>query len=228
MQRSTANQPLPPLVDQDVGDDGRARRSERATRRVIAGREFLELLPARRRSEQRPQFLLSFLEAMLRSHQSSLSNRKREVSFGADWDWQQWAASDRRFIHRLSGQFQQNRSSKLSGLLRSSGAIRQRLTFPGAASSSCGGVRSLERRMFRQQVQSSLGISSREGIDTYRANRKPDCASERSMLFPPLYLVNPVSSDSLALNKDGVFHHGVLFVCEKETRFTSLEYNRSE
>ena len=46
--------------------------------------------------------------------------------------------------------------------------------------------------MFRQQVQSSLGISSREGIDTYRANRKPDRASERSILFPPLHLVYPL------------------------------------
>src|SRR5438874_4490969 len=82
--RSSANQPLLPLVDQDVGDDGRARRSELATRRMIPGRQFLEFLPARRGSEQRPQFLLSFLEAMLRSHRSSLSKRKREVSFGAD------------------------------------------------------------------------------------------------------------------------------------------------
>ena len=74
--------------------------------------------------------------------------------------------------------------------------------------------------MVRQQLQSSLGISSREGIDTYRANREPDRASERSLLFPALYFVNPVSSDRLALNKDGVFHHGVLFVSGEETRFT--------
>jgi hypothetical protein len=82
--------------------------------------------------------------------------------------------------------------------------------------------------MFRQQLQSSLGISSREGIDTYRANRKPDGASERSIFFPSLNLVNPISSDRLALNKNGVFHNGVLFVSTKETRFTSLQYNRSE
>jgi len=69
--RSNSNQPLLPLVDQDVGDDGRARWSELATRRVIPGREFLEFLPARRGSEQRPQFPLSFLEGMLRSHGSS-------------------------------------------------------------------------------------------------------------------------------------------------------------
>jgi hypothetical protein len=74
--------------------------------------------------------------------------------------------------------------------------------------------------MFRQQLQSSFSITSREGIDTYRANRKPDSASEHSIFFPSLYLLNPVSSDSLALNKDGVSHHGVLSVSGKETRFT--------
>jgi hypothetical protein len=73
--------------------------------------------------------------------------------------------------------------------------------------------------MFRQQLQSSLGIPSREGIDTYRANRKPDSASDRSIFFPSLNLVNPISSDRLALNKNGVFHHGVLFVSVRETRF---------
>jgi len=74
--------------------------------------------------------------------------------------------------------------------------------------------------MFRQQLQSSLGIFSLEGVDTYRADRKPDRASERSIFFPSLYLVNPVSSDWLALNKDGVFHHGVLFVFGEERRLT--------
>src|SRR6266436_6625205 len=82
IQRSTANQPLLPLVDQDVGDDGRARWSELATRGVIPGREFLEFLPARRGSDQRPQFPLSFLEGMFHNHRSSLSNRKREASVG--------------------------------------------------------------------------------------------------------------------------------------------------
>jgi hypothetical protein len=83
--------------------------------------------------------------------------------------------------------------------------------------------------MVRQQLQSSLGISSPKGVDTYRANRKPDRASERSILFPSLYLVNPVSSDSLTLNKDGVFHCGVFSVSGEETRFTPfIEHNRRE
>jgi hypothetical protein len=66
--------------------------------------------------------------------------------------------------------------------------------------------------MIRQQLQSGLGIFSRKGIDTYRANRKPDSASEGSIVFPSLYLVNPVSSDGLVLNADGVLHQGVLSV----------------
>ena len=74
--------------------------------------------------------------------------------------------------------------------------------------------------MVHQQLQRTLGIFSLKGVKTYRAHRKPDRASERSLLFPALYLVNPVSSDRLALNKDGVFHHGVLFVSGEETRFT--------
>jgi hypothetical protein len=73
--------------------------------------------------------------------------------------------------------------------------------------------------MIRQQLQSSLGIFSLKGIDPYRADRKPDSASERPIFFPSLYLINPVSSDGLALNKDGVSHHGVLSVSGKETRF---------
>ena len=82
IQRSSANQPLLPLVDQDVGDDGSARWSEIATRRLIPGRDFLEFLPACRGSQQRPQFGLSFLEGMFHSHRSSFSNRKREASLG--------------------------------------------------------------------------------------------------------------------------------------------------
>jgi hypothetical protein len=77
--------------------------------------------------------------------------------------------------------------------------------------------------MVRQQLQSTLGISSPKGVKTYRAHGKPDRASERSILFPSLYLVNPVSADRLTLNKDGVFHYGVLSVSGEETRFTPLE-----
>src|SRR5713101_8355063 len=76
--------------------------------------------------------------------------------------------------------------------------------------------------MIRQQLQSSLGISSLKGIDTYGANGKPDSTSERSIFIPPLYLVNPVSSDWLALNKDGVLHYGALSVSGKETRLTAI------
>jgi hypothetical protein len=74
--------------------------------------------------------------------------------------------------------------------------------------------------MFRQQLQCSLGIFSLKGIDTYRANRKPDRASERSIFFPSLNLANPISSDWPALNKYGVFHRGVLFVSAGETWIT--------
>src|SRR5438034_6278443 len=35
--------------------------------------------------------------------------------------------------------------------------------------------------MIRQQLQSSFGIFSLKGIDTYRADRKPDSASQRSI-----------------------------------------------
>jgi hypothetical protein len=64
--------------------------------------------------------------------------------------------------------------------------------------------------MVRQQSQSRLGIFSLEVVETYRANRKPDCASERSIcFFPSLDFVYPVSSDRLVLNNDGDFHSGV-------------------
>jgi hypothetical protein len=66
--------------------------------------------------------------------------------------------------------------------------------------------------MVRQQLQSSLGISSFKGIDTYGTNRKPDSASKRSLFVHSLDLVNPVSSDGLALNDDRVVHHEVLSV----------------
>jgi hypothetical protein len=63
--------------------------------------------------------------------------------------------------------------------------------------------------MVRQQLQSSLGISSFKDVETYRTNRKPDRASERSIFFSSLYLVYPVSSDRLALNKNSVVHNDV-------------------
>ena len=72
--------------------------------------------------------------------------------------------------------------------------------------------------MVRQQLQSSLGISSFEGIDTHRTNRKPDSASKRSLFFPSLDLVNPVSPDRLALNHDGVVQHEVLAVSAEKPR----------
>jgi hypothetical protein len=72
---STANQPLRPLVDQDRGDGGRARRPQPATGRAIPGRQFLELLLTRRGSEQQAQFLLPFSKTFRRSHRSPSSNR---------------------------------------------------------------------------------------------------------------------------------------------------------
>lgn len=68
--------------------------------------------------------------------------------------------------------------------------------------------------MIRQQFQCSLGVLSLIGIETYRANRKPNSASERAICFPSLNLVNPVRSDSLALNKDRVVHLGAVLLRE--------------
>ena len=83
--------------------------------------------------------------------------------------------------------------------------------------------------MSRQQLQSGLGIFPRKGIDTYSANRKPDSTSEGSIVFPSLYLVNPVSSDGLVLNADGVLHPGVLSVSRKsDMAQPCVKYNRSE
>lgn len=65
--------------------------------------------------------------------------------------------------------------------------------------------------MVRQQLQSSLGVFSLVGINTYWANRKPDRTSDRSIFVPSIYLVNPVRSDTLALNNDG-FHRDVLSI----------------
>jgi hypothetical protein len=72
--------------------------------------------------------------------------------------------------------------------------------------------------MIRQQLQSGLGIFSRKGIDTYRANRKPDGTSEGSIFFALVYLVNPVGSDGLVLNADGVLHQVCFPFLEKVTR----------
>jgi hypothetical protein len=53
-----------------------------------------------------------------------------------------------------------------------------------------------ESWMVRQQRQSRLGIFSLEVVKTYRANRKPDGASERSIcFFASLDFVDPVRSD---------------------------------
>src|SRR6266852_3865198 len=68
--RSTADQPLASLVDQDVGDGGTSRRFQPATHRGIAGRQLLDCLQTRRSGDQQPQLLFSFLEGFLLSHQS--------------------------------------------------------------------------------------------------------------------------------------------------------------
>jgi hypothetical protein len=80
------------------------------------------------------------------------------------------------------------------------GRLQRQETPSGISSWLC-----LERRMVRQQLQCRLGISPLKGVDTYRANRKPNRASGRSIFCPPLNLVNPISADRLALNKDGAF-----------------------
>jgi hypothetical protein len=74
--------------------------------------------------------------------------------------------------------------------------------------------------MIRQQLQSGLSIFSLKGINTYGANRKPNCAGECSFFVPLLDLVNPISADWLALYKDRVSHHGALSISEKERRST--------
>ncbi len=59
--------------------------------------------------------------------------------------------------------------------------------------------------MVPQQRQCGLGIRSLKGVDTYRTHGKPNRASELSIFCPSLNLVDPISSDRLALNKNGVF-----------------------
>jgi hypothetical protein len=81
--RSIADQPPPPLVDEDVGDDGRARRPRLAARCAIPGRQLVDFVPAHRRSEQRLQFLLPFGERLLRRHRPSFSNSRGSPGNGA-------------------------------------------------------------------------------------------------------------------------------------------------
>ena len=79
--------------------------------------------------------------------------------------------------------------------------------------------------MVRQQRQSRLGIFSLKVVETYRTNRKPDCASERSIcFFPSLDFVYPVSSDRLVLNNDGDFHSGVPSVSGERKSYHNLLY----
>ena len=82
--------------------------------------------------------------------------------------------------------------------------------------------------MVGQQLQSRLGIRSPKGVDTDWAHREPDRASDRSRFLPSLDLVNPVRSDRLVLNTDGVLHHGGQSVSGKEFRWTSFQYIRIE
>src|SRR5262245_5076064 len=65
---SAADQPALPLVDQDEGDERRLPRPDLAGRGGIAGRQFLEFLPARGGGEQGLQLLLPLREALLRGH----------------------------------------------------------------------------------------------------------------------------------------------------------------
>src|SRR5262249_49542699 len=65
---SPFNQPLLPLVDDDVGDDGRACRLQLATYPAIVRRQLLDFVPARLRGHQRLQFFLPFLKGFLCSH----------------------------------------------------------------------------------------------------------------------------------------------------------------
>ena len=58
--------------------------------------------------------------------------------------------------------------------------------------------------MRRQELQSHVGVFALEGVDAYRANRKPDRAREDSIFFSSLYPVNPIRSDTLLLNENGV------------------------
>jgi hypothetical protein len=76
--------------------------------------------------------------------------------------------------------------------------------------------------MICQQLQSRFGIFPRKAIDTYGANRKPDRTSEVSVDVPSVYLVNPVGSDGLVLNADGILHPGVLSISRKVTRLNPV------
>lgn len=81
--------------------------------------------------------------------------------------------------------------------------------------------------MVGQQLQSGGGICSFESVDAHRADGKPDRASGNPIFLPALDVVNPVGSDCLALNEDGVLHHGALSISEKKTRvILFLEYSR--
>jgi hypothetical protein len=66
--RSTHDQAMDSLVDQDESDRRRASRPHSAGCRLILGREFVEFFSARRGSEQCLQFFLPFRERFLRGH----------------------------------------------------------------------------------------------------------------------------------------------------------------
>jgi hypothetical protein len=55
-------------MNQDVGNDGRARRLEPAARRVIAGRHLMKISATRMRSHQGGQFLFPLLEGFRLRH----------------------------------------------------------------------------------------------------------------------------------------------------------------
>src|SRR5262249_41901245 len=97
--RSLANQSMLSFVNQYVGDSGCARWFDFTADSVILGRQLFQLFSARWRTEQRLQFLLTFMKGFLGSHWSSLAHRwaivaTRTSCLGV------WENIPKAFVHR--------------------------------------------------------------------------------------------------------------------------------